>query len=234
MSASDPHQFIDVTKEFRAGHLDEIPHEETQRDLAVIRCYLEAEQRVAGIVRPDGEKRGSIAVARAVLKSVWEVPRMEFAARERAKGRNLQLGNKALLIPWSVEALDLYQTSGTTADLVQEHVLPVDEIWRELRRMYIEMDPEGWFGSAQAFLNYNYTLAVVTKEQAAMIDAAGFRKTGFHKAAFARYVAVMEAAAAGQIRPGIVNVPLDVERFVYPGFLPWSLSTDDSIQADPE
>lgn len=208
-----------MTTTFRAGHLDEISHEETQRDLDVIRHYLEVERRVESITRPLGEKRRSISVARAVLHSVWEVPRMEFAETERARGSDLQLRNKALLIPWSIEALELYQSTGTAAGLIQEHVLPVDEIWRELHRLYDETDQESWFGEAQAFLNYNYTLAVLTKEQASMIDAAGFRKTGFRTRAFARYTAVMAAAAAGQIRRGIPNAPLDVARFVNPGFV---------------
>jgi hypothetical protein len=210
--------FFDVTTRARAGHLDQIGSAATRSDLETIRCYLEAEEKVEQIERQDGEKRRAFAIARSVLTAVWESPRMDFDAVERSKGCDLQLSNKALLIPWSAEALDLYRINRHSGGLILEHVLPLDEIWRELCRLHVENEPETWFGEAERFLNYNYTLAVVTKPQADMIDAAGFRKMGYLWDAFARYKAVMVAAAKGPIKTDRENVAFDVARFVHPGF----------------
>jgi len=212
-------KFINVLEHSRAGHLDEISPEETRRDLEVVRRYLETELAIEHMDRPEGEKRRSLAVTRTVLTAIWESPRMEFDALERAKGCDLQLTNKALLVPWSIEAFDQYRSNGNSAGLIFEHVLPLDAIWAELQRLFTELDVQEWFVEAERFLNYNYTVAVLTKPQADMIDAAGYRKTGFPEHAFERYAEVMRAAAKGRIKPSVPNAPLDVKRFVHPGIL---------------
>lgn len=197
-----------------AGRLDEIGQAETNRDLRIIKQYIEAEEYTK-TQRPD---KSVPSIARNVLVSVWERPRVGFHREEFVGHSGLAFGSKLLLIPWSAEALERMKLNKSVADLVLEHVTPVEALWSKLRELHKESDTyEDWVRSAQWYLNEHYTLAVITKEQAKAIDAAGFKTRGFPNNPFARYVAA-SAKISQNAAPGKATVQFDVERFCHPGF----------------
>lgn len=203
---------LNVMNDPLAGVLDPISQEETDRDLRAILAYVRAEQQA--LVLNPGRARPSIA--RSVLTTIWQTPRTNFH-REQITGRmGFAFGSKLLLVPWSMEAFDRLKSQNSVNGLILEHVTPIDAMWKRLVELAEVEDDEDWVSEAQHYLTKNFTVAVVTKEQAAAIDAVGLRKQGFEGKPFVRYQRAAELIRerAAEFAPGLA---LDVARFMHPG-----------------
>lgn len=208
-----PENYIDVLNYPRAGRLDGGPS--TERDLNVIRSYLRTEKEAA---RNLGFDRKPPSIARAVLEKIWQEPRVGFHSKELRDAKKSLWRTKLLLVPWSEEAFDLYVGQKSVAGLRLEHVTPIDAIWRELSAIDdSSADEAEWLQEAGAYLWVHYVVAVLTKEQAAAIDGAGFKKVGYPKRPFLRYAAAITAMQEHAAKNGTLAVPLDLSRFVHPG-----------------
>lgn len=212
IAAAGP-QFVDVLREAKAGRLDESTPEDATRDLAIIWSYIQAEKH-ASDQRPGTTVP---AIARAVLTSVWEAPRVTFHREELQGLTGVNFRSKLLLIPWSMEAFESLRGTDEVAGLILEHVMPVDALWARLVALVEETESEEeWALEAYAYLSKNYTLAVVTRAQASAIDLHASRATGVEGRPFLRYEragqVLRELAARGE-----TTVSLDVTRFVHSG-----------------
>lgn len=212
-----------------AGVLDPISQEETDRDLGTILTYIRAEKHA--LAKNPGRSRPSIA--RSVLKTIWQQPRTKFHREQFSGRKGFDFGSKLLLVPWSIEALARLKSQNSVKGLVLEHVTPIDVIWKRLVELEGELEnEEDWAGEAQRYLGLNFTVAVVTKEQADAIDAVGLRKEGFEGRPFYRYYQAAErirkkAAAGGP------QISLDVTRFTHPG-LDASRHIQELVKEDEE
>lgn len=210
--------FINVTTHAFAGQLDRLSPAEDQADLAEIQSWLRT-HRAANRSHP---KRTPPRVARVVLETYWQEPRAGFHEQNLNGRRKADFGNKYVLIPWSVEAFDQYKNTGTKRGLITEHVTPIKALWEKLGLLLDEAEEEGWTdeewtAEAKGYLETNFTLAVVTDEQARAIDTVAKTLATEH-VPFQRY-----KFAADHIRAlreaGGTEVTLDVTRFVHPGFM---------------
>lgn len=191
----------------RAGQLDPATPEETRSALMLIRQFL----RLDKSVRQQLNGQSSPPIARAVLTTLWESPRVGFHRSERRGLKGVDLRGKLLLIPWSIEAFDLLKAQGGVKNLVLEHVTPVESLWSQLGRIDEEAEDEaGWLTNAEGYLVEHYTLAVLTRTQAAAIDSLpNFKTRGWPRRPFMRYVAAQELLPQ--------SVSFDVGNFVHPG-----------------
>lgn len=197
-----------------AGCLDVISPEETKRDLRAILGYIRADKRAVEL----RAKHSNPSIARAVLTAIWQEPRTGFH-RQETDGRKgiFYFGSKLLLVPWSLEAFERMKAQNNTEGLILEHVMPIDAIWKDLTALEATTDTGTWALEAEAYLRTNFTLAVVTTEQARAVDAAGFRKVGIAGRPFARY---FQAAQKVHKNATSKDTPPNVEKFVHPGFDP--------------
>lgn len=201
-------RYINVYKMPIYGRLDPEDEATDYRDAALIRTYIRAEKEVAASGRTPP------SIARAVLTSIWETPRIRFH-REARKSftKEADFRNKLLWAPWSIEAANRWNETKSVTDLVLEHVTPIDWMWRTLTKLDDDFDdptsgfhpdPEWghpdptpglghpsrheWENHAASYLNNFWAVATLTKEQASAIDKyKGFRKTGFERNPFRRY-----------------------------------------------
>lgn len=220
---------LNVTTHPHAGVLDPISQEETDRDLRTILAYIHAEKHA--LATNPGRSRPSIA--RSVLTTIWQQPRTKFHREQICGRKGFDFGSKLLLVPWSIEALDRLKSQNSVKGLVLEHVTPIDAIWKRLVELEGESEnEEDWAGEAQRYLAVNFTVAVVTKEQADAIDAVGLRKEGFEGRPFYRYYRaaklIRERSAAGG-----PHIALDVARFTHPG-LDASRYIQELVEEDEE
>jgi hypothetical protein len=215
--STTPEHLVNVMEDPRAGRLDEVSQEETGQDVSTILNYIQTEDRVVD-ERPD---RTRPSIARAVLTSFWEKPRIGFHRAHLRGHDHIEFGSKLLLIPWSVEAFQSMREEHSVEGLVLEHVTPIDALWKRLHDLGTPGDPvrpgdEDWPLEAESYLRRNYVLAVVTKGQDQELNAANFKTDGpdgFGKYPFLRYLRATEKnREAGR------KATLDVKRFVYPGF----------------
>lgn len=214
----EAHNYVNVLTQARAGCLDEISKTETDRDLSVLHMYVRAEKEAS--LRLTGS-RTAPSIYRSVLTSVWEEPRTGFHRDELDGHQGLNLSyfkSKLLLIPCSVEAFELMKAQDSVANLRLEHVTPLDAIWKTLVDLDATQDTaEDWAREAQAYLWPNYTLAVLTKEQAAAIDGVtDLKVTGYPWQPFLRYKVAADALRE-KTDQGDSLIPLDPARFVHPG-----------------
>jgi hypothetical protein len=183
----------------RIGRLDRTSEAEAWHDVALIRTYIRAEKEVAA-----ASGRTPPSIARAVLTSIWETPRIGFH-REVQKSFPAEAGfrNKLLWTPWSIEAADRWNETHSVKGLILEHVTPIDWMWRQLTKLHDEFedptsdfhpDPEWggashiWEHHAAEYLINHWMVAVLTEEQSTAIDSyPGFKKTGFEPNPFERY-----------------------------------------------
>lgn len=205
---------MNVLTTFAAGQLDPLGPEETDADLSAILHWLRASKAAAAVA----PARGVPGIARLVLERYWQLPRSEFHYQNLGGRRKGVTGNKLILIPWSEEAFKVYRKSRSVSDLRTEHVTPIDAIWKKLMQLLQEVGDDDceWKARAGDYLQQNFTLAVITREQALAIDT--FTRTGaFEGEPFRRY-----ELAAKQIRvkrrAGSTKVRLNVKKFVHPAF----------------
>lgn len=197
----------------RAGLLDEISQDETDRDLAAILAYIRAEERA--LATTPG--RGKPSIARSVLMTFWQKPRTGFHRQEIEGRKGVDFRSKLLLVPWSIEAFDRCEQQKNVRGLILEHVTPIDAIWKSLLVLRAESESDAeWAGEAQAYLRANYALAVLTKEQAYAIDAVGLQTVGFKGKPFLRYHQAAERIRDNEAAGG-PSAGLDVARFTHPG-----------------
>lgn len=187
----------------RIGRLDPTSEEKAWKDAALIRTYIRAEKEVAA-----ASDRTPPSIARAVLTSIWETPRIRFH-REARKSftAEAEFRNKLLWAPWSIEAAQRWNQTHSVEGLVFEHVTPIDWMWRYLTKLddafddptsAFHPDPEWegashvaahvWEHHAAAYLDKHWAIATLTAEQAAAIDSYGLKSKGFEPNPFERYL----------------------------------------------
>jgi hypothetical protein len=219
---NDRDTFFDVCETPLIGRLDETVHADMMSDAALIRRYIRIEKEAADASAP-GRKLPSIA--RTVLTSVWESPRIGFhrSALDSTDFNLKDFGRKLLLIPWSVEAFERWNSTHSAAGLVLEHVTPIDWMWQKLKELDIDPDEpcgltkeEDWQLHAASFLVRHYMLAVLTREQASKIDAEGLKKTGVEHNPFLRYRQAEYKMDAKRAQGSEIPA-FSTKRFIVPG-----------------
>ena len=164
------------------GRLEPLTPQENERDLLVIRQYLIADinfaQTIPGRTSPD--------VGRQVLEAAWEKPRLHVHRAQMSKRsevypghRQSQFRGKKLGVPWSPEAINRFNTNHSTRGPTVEHVTPIKTLWACLKFFLAEYPNKGdWLSRSAHYLDVNYLIVVITDEQAAAINAAGFTSSG--------------------------------------------------------
>mgnify|MGYP003111545180 CR=1 FL=1 len=188
----DPKDLHNVFENPRIARLDPTDHTEACRDTALIRTYIRAAKEVAAASR-----RTPPSIGRTVLTSIWETPRIRFHLEaKKSFSKKAMFRTKLLWVPWSIEAQNRWNDTHDTKDLRVEHVTPIDWMWRNLIKLHDEFeDPTSayhpnfeWENEAALYLNKVWMVTVLTKEQAAAIDAIkGLRSKGFDPNPFERY-----------------------------------------------
>jgi hypothetical protein len=211
--------YINVYETPYYGRLDEASNEKMKSDVAIIRTYIRAEKKAA----MSAPNRRPPPIARKVLTSIWEKPRIDFHRAEKKKFRKLDLRNKLLLIPWSIEAFEYAKTYYSVRGLILEHVTPIDWMWRKLKELDVDpdnsdvlKDDEMWELNATTYLFNHYMVAVLTGEQSTAIDAVrDLKRTGYEPNPFIRYRYAEKqidiARAKGRVKPSF-----SVAKFVLP------------------
>ncbi len=202
------------------GRLDETTNEQMKSDVAVIRTYIRAE-KLAAAAAPE---RKPPSIARTVLTSIWETPRIDFHRAEKTAFRKIKFRSKLLLIPWSAEAFEHAKSTNSVTGLVLEHVTPIDAMWQELKELDLDpdeadglADDELWGMSATGYLFNHYMVAVLTKEQATAIDfIPTVRNTAFGTNPFLRYLYAQGKMDKART-PDNPLPAFSVDRFVLPG-----------------
>lgn len=210
------------------GRLDCTSSAESLSDAALIHTYIRAEKAVAAV-----SGRTPPSIARAVLTSVWETPRIGFHREaQKSFSAEAEFRNKLLWAPWSIEAAEHWNKTRKVKGLVLEHVTPIDWMWRKLKELddkfedpTSDLHPDSkWGGTSQtwedhaaAYLIRHWTVAIVTEEQAGAIDAYGGRTVGFEPNPFERYLRAEEKMDRVR-KSGIANPPpFSTAKFIISG-----------------
>lgn len=223
--------FVNVLDYADAGKVD--PHSPEDGsfdnlDLRHIRRFVQLDIRLRTQVKKTvGYGRTIPSIARQVLVSFWEEPRTGFHYKEiEGLKEPVDFGSKRLDVPWSEKAYLRFKKSDDVKGLLLEHVTPIKELWKYLIGLeendeLIESD-EDWEREAGTYLQNNYRIAVVTKEQATGIDKYGGRDTNpFRNHPFCRYEKARRKAVEDVLQKENpareAAAGLDLSRFVHPG-----------------
>lgn len=232
--------FFNVLERPLIAGLEELNADDTAKDLLLIRSFLRADSTASEDLRARGRRCPEIA--REVLDAIWGAPRSRFH-RKHIRGRMddpKAFGSKLTMIPWSMEAFDHAKSGGNMRELTLEHVTPVKVLWSDLKEIdalstsdadWMESEDDLWVGWSTAYLHNNYLVAVLTQQQARAVDSAGYRDTSIGDTSFLpgrqnpflRYDLARKDMDAGRVRDrhgNLINVPLDVSKFVIPGLPP--------------
>lgn len=137
----------------------------------LIRGYVRAE--IAARAEMEGAPP---SISRTVFTDVWEPPRLHFHRQETQGLVGIDLRNKVLLVPWSVEAADQMKRNVNVTGLILEHVTPVHALWKKLKDIHheaeaiaedSECESDGdayWDEKAIDYLRVNFVLSVLISE----------------------------------------------------------------------
>lgn len=220
-------EYVDLNKSLPYGLLDDLNDPiRDYIDLGMIRQYVRLDIKADGLM-DDFYRRSKPQMARTVLTSFWQEPRIGFHTAELDKlPDKIEMGSKLLLIPWSEKAYRTFKDTGRCKGLRLEHVVPIQQLWMKL--IDIEKDEttetfEDWKREAGTYLKYNYRLAVVTEDEAKGIDRYAERdKNPFApKCPFQRYQQAINKArnakpTSDNNRIWQATKDMDLKKFVIP------------------